>query len=170
MPVNVKILLERELEEAKRIYNVLEDIELKILMYKDELKSDMEAIELLLKRQNDKKFDQINSALDFIMNDLTKYIDQEKHRNSDIVESDNETTKSKNKPLDNYLLASVIDELLIKNPDRVFKTKQLQDYLLVKFPELTDNWKRPDVSIHGVLKLCENIKKVGTGQYTLKKK
>lgn len=172
---NVKQLLVTELAEARRVYSALEEIELQISLYKDELLADIEAMEMLIKRQEDKKFDQVNSALDFVMKDLMKYASNVKKEPEDVETQQQVKTNNKDETLiksgriNNEYLAKVVLMTMNKYPNTVFTNKEIAAHLVSAHPELKTLWKNPSAAVNYIMSLLtRDVNKVGVGQYILK--
>lgn len=165
-------MLQLELDKAKAIYDKLEELSIQIVVYQDDIKSDIESLELLLHRQADKKMDQINSAIEFLVNDVMNYADKVKTKVKKIekieptVEKSTELPFMKGTVADNKFLAKFVEEEMSKHPGVVYTTNEIQFILLKKYPELKKMWKRPQAAVHYILNLNKaTIQKISKGQY-----
>lgn len=173
---DVKQLLINELAEAKKTYSTLEDIEIQISLYKDELMTDIQAMEMLIKRQEDKKFDQVNSALEFVMSDLMKYAGKVKKESAkvdnlklvkDKVKQSDSLIKSGR--VNNEYLSRLVVAIMQKYPNTVFTNSEIAAHLVSAHPELKTLWKNPSAAVNYIMSLLtREVNKVGAGQYILK--
>lgn len=167
---SAKMMIQIELEQAKATLSKLEEIELSIMIYKEDLQLDIEKMEILIARSEDKKFSQINSALEFIQSDLQKYIKKSqpeevtqvtqiestikatptiKATASPVVKekkiNNGWTLKSDNILYDNglvnnKLITDFIISIMIKEKNRIFKLGEITQIIKEKFPVLKEKW------------------------------
>ena len=170
--IDIKDMLQLELDKAKVIYDKLEELSIQIVVYQDDIKSDIESLELLLHRQADKKMDQINSAIEFLVNDVMKYSDKIKPKIEKVVKiphkviEKNELPFMKGTIVNNKFLAKFVEEEMSKHPGVVYTTNEIQFILLKKYPELKKMWKRPQAAVHYILNLNKaTTQKISKGQY-----
>lgn len=170
--INIKDMLQVELDKAKGIYDKLEELSIQIAIYQDDIKSDIEALELLLHRQDDKKMDQVNSAIEFLVTDVMNYADKIKPKIEKVVKiphkviEKNELPFMKGTVADNKFLAKFVEEEMSKHPGVVYTTNEIQFLLCRKYPQLKSVWKRPMAAVHYILNLNKaTIQKISKGQY-----
>lgn len=183
----VSDILAKELEKAKKTLEDLNELDLTIQYYKEELQKDIDSIEMLLKRHGDSKLGQINSALDFIMKDLLQYAEKHKPKQFDEPKLIEPLTKRKYKPrqpkaveekvndsvapkkgkVGAQEIIDVLSKLFEENMDMIYSKTQMWEYLLKHLPRIKDKWKSKNHAIDFALKTTKHrIIRVGRNEYT----
>lgn len=179
---DIKELLTIELDKAKNVLSTLEEIEIQISLYKDELQSDIQSMEMLIQRQSDRKFDQVNSALEFVMSDIMKYAEKSKELVAQNVtqiklpqinidkHKEEPEELMKNGRVNNQYLSRLVLEFMNRHPSTVYTNVEIVTYLMSVEPELKNLWKNASGGVSYIMSLIANrVDKIDKGQYMLKK-
>ena len=169
--LDVNLLISNELSEARSTLSKIEDIELSIMLYKEQLQKDIEALTLVSDRKGDKKFGQINSALEFIQEDLKQYVTK-LEVSAEVKEvADLPRSKKWGKRLDNNKVAEVLVGMMKKNKKKEFALSEIYDLLTEKYGSLDKYWSKPKSSLSAILRSAVvggEIRSVMRGVYQYK--